>query len=346
LGLLSAVLLSAVTALSPLKPVTTIDLSSQGASASDVAWLNDDEVLVALRQGNVARVTVGSKKVTQWVPHGELPDGFPYPEFIATDGELVMILGGGRRHYMFRSKDGKYLSSYGGGRLYPRGVAVVGGKAVYMGWMGQAGEDDTFRRGVLWTQTPDADLSETPMHRIFGGDDAVAQWRMTAPSYAGSMVALPDRSVAVMTVAEPGIYRYDRSGKLVEVLGGGVDSLLFDSKALVRNYREDVHARYVQLVNRNPLIEDLVALPGNGVAALVRIAANGKIGWELWHASKTGFTRKQPLETQTFGPFGHMRCESRSTRLACVTNLPGIQHAGKPETSGANPRLLLFNLPR
>lgn len=344
MGLFAAVLLTAVTALSPLKPVTTIDLSSQGSTASDVAWLNDDEVLVTLLLGNVARVSIGSKKVTQWVPRGELPDGFPYPEFIATDGELVMILGGGRRHYMFRSKDGKYLSSYGGGRLYPRGVAVVGGKALYMGWMGQAGENDTLRRGVLWTQAPDEDLSETPIHSIFGGADAVGRWRMTAPSYAGSMVALPDRSVAVMTVAEPGIYRYDRHGKLVEVLVSGVDSLLVDSVKLAREYNVDVNARYVQLVNRRPLIEDLVALPGNGIAALVRTAANGNVGWELWHAGKSGFTKKQPLETTRLGPFGHMKCESRGRRLACVTNLPGIQHAGKPETAGANPRLILFTL--
>src|SRR5215212_2978235 len=140
LGFFSAVVVSAMKALSPLKPVTTIDLSSQGTFATDVAWLNDDQVLVTLLHGGVAKVSVGSKKITQWLPLGELPTGVPYPELVATDGELVMIMGAGRRNYMFRTKDGKYLSGYGGGRLYPRGVAVVGGKAVYMGWMGQAGE--------------------------------------------------------------------------------------------------------------------------------------------------------------------------------------------------------------
>lgn len=344
MGLWAAVLLSTVTALSPLKPATTIDLSSQGSFATDVAWLNDDEVLVALLHGGVARASVGSKKVTQWVPQGELPNGSPSPELVATDGKTVVIMGAGVRNYMFRTADGKYLSGYSGGRLYPRGVAVVDGKAVYMGWMGRAGEDNTLRRGVLWTQRPGEDLSETPGHRIFGGDDAVARWRSTTPPYAGSMVALADQSIAVMTVAEPGIFRYDRNGKLIEVLGGDSDALVLDSSRLAKEYARDVQARYTDFVNRRPLIEDLVALPGNRVAALVRTAAGGKIGWELWQAEKTGFGRRTPLETKALGPFAHMRCESRGARLACVTNLPGAGQANQPETAGANPRLLLYTL--
>ena len=345
MGLWTAVLLSAVTALPPLKPATTIDLSSQGTFATDVAWLNDDEVLVALLHGGVARVSVGSKRVTQWVPQGELPNGSPSPELVATDGNVVVIMGAGMRSYMFRSKDGKYLSGYSGGRLYPRGVAVVDGRAVYMGWMGRAGEDDTLRRGVLWTQAPgETTLSDAPIHRVFGGDEAVTRWRSTTPPYAGSVVALGDGSIAVMTVAEPGIYRYDRSRKLVEVLGSGSDALVLDSGKLAKEFATDVHARYTEYVNRRALIEDLVALPGNRVAVLVRTAANGKIGWELWQAEKSGFGRKTPLDTKAPGPFAHMRCETRGSRLACVTNLPSTQQANAPETAGANPRLFIYSL--
>jgi hypothetical protein len=346
LGLFSAVLLAAVTALAPLKPATNIDLSSQGSLASDVAWLNDDEVLVALLDGGVVRVSLASKQVASWVPMGALPDGSPYPELVASDGNVVVVMGAGKRNYMFRQNNGKYLYGYMGGRLYPRGVAVVGGKAVYMGWMGQAGTDAAQLRGVLWTQAPGEELSTTPMHRILGSADAVTRWRVTAPPYAGSVVALPNGSVAVMNVAEPGIYRYDRNGKLVEVLASGVDSLLLDTVKLTREFSMDVAARYQQLLNRQAMIDDLVATPDGGVAILVRTAANGNIGWELWHAGRTDINRRQPLATTARGPFGHMRCESRGTRLACVTNLPTAEQAKKPETAGANPRLLLFTLPR
>jgi hypothetical protein len=346
LPFLPALLFSAVTALAPLKPVATIDLSSHGSFASDVAWLNNDELLVALLHGGVARVSLASKKSALWVPEGDVPEAAPYPEFVATDGELVTVMGGGRRSFLFLDKKGKYIDHYGGGRLLPRGLAVSGGKAVMMGWLAAAGDDAALKRGVLWTQTPTAQLSETPIHRIFGGDDDLKRWRLTASGYAGSVVALPDRSIAVMTVAEPGIYRYDRNGKLVEVLASGVDSLLLDTPKLAHDYNVDVLGRYVNLVNRGPLLEDLVATGGTGVAALVRTADKTRIGWELWYADKSAFTRKVALEPKALGPFGHMRCESRGTRLACVTNLPGMQQAGKPETAGANPRLFVFNLPR
>ncbi|HUR79163.1 MAG TPA: hypothetical protein VM733_00250 [Thermoanaerobaculia bacterium] len=342
MGILSAIVLSAVTALPPLKPVTAIDLSSIGTSASDVAWLDDDQLLVALLDGGVARVSASSKKISKWLPLAEIPEGSPYPEFVATDGALVVVMGGGKRHFVFRTKDGKKLYAYGGGRLFPRGLAVIDGKAVYMGWLASVGDDQTLKRGVLWTQEPGKDLSETPMHRVLGDENALQQWRLTASAYAGGVVGLADDSVAVMTVAEPNIYRY-RDGKLVEILGGGSDLLLLDSITLGKQFRMDVEGRYAYL-NKGRLLEDLVALNGSGVAALVRSASNGSIGWELWQADKSGFSRKIPLEPKALGPFGHMRCESRKTRLACVANFPGIQQANKPETAGANPRLLLFSL--
>lgn len=345
MSIIPAVLL-AVTVLAPLKPVTAVDLSSHGKLASDVAWLNDDEVLVALIDGGVARVSTSTKKSSLWIPKGPLPKGSPYPELVATDGNVVVIMGAGMRNYMFRNRDGRYLYGFMQGRLNPRGVAVAGGRAVYMGWMGQAGNDDTARRGVLWTQKPGEPMNETaPIHRILGNEDVVKNWRMSAPPYAGSMVALKDGSLAVMTVAEPAIYRYDRNGRLIEVLSSGLDALELDSVRLVNQYRLDVEGRYAYL-NRMPLIEDLVAMPDNSVAVLVRTASKNAIGWELWPVDRSGVARRIPLAAKANGPYGHMRCESRATRLACVTNLPDASQAKKPETAGANPRLLLFTLPK
>jgi len=347
MGIWTALLFSAVTALPPLKPVATIDLSSQGTFATDVAWLGDDQVLIALLHGGVARVSLDSKQVTQWVPQGEPPNGSPATELVATDGKVVVVMGAGSRSFTFRNQHSKYVSGYSGGQLYPRGVAVVGGQAVYMGWMGRAGDDDTLRRGVLWTQSPgESNLAETPIHRVFGGNDAVTRWRSSTPPYAGSVVALGDGSIAVMTVAEPGIYRYDRTGKLIETLAGGDDALVLDSMKLVKEYANDVRARYTDFINRRALVEDLVSLPGNRVGVLVRTADKDEIQWALWQAERSGFGRAIPLATKVPGPFAHMRCESRGQRLACVTNVPDAAQATKPETAGANPRLLLYQLPK
>src|SRR5436190_4481595 len=128
--MLAALLLGSVLALPPLKPAANVDLSSQGELASDVAWLDDDHLLVALAHGGVAEVALKPKAaVTKWLPEGPLPSGAPYAELIATDGDLVVVMSGGKRNCAFRDKAGKYLYGYVQGTLYPRGLAVSHGKA-------------------------------------------------------------------------------------------------------------------------------------------------------------------------------------------------------------------------
>lgn len=88
----AAVLFASVTVFAPLNPASAIDLSTHGSAASDVAWLNDNELLVALIEGGVVRVSAKTHKSSLWLKKGPLPDGSPYPEMIATDGNLVVVL--------------------------------------------------------------------------------------------------------------------------------------------------------------------------------------------------------------------------------------------------------------
>jgi hypothetical protein len=341
---LAFVLLASAVALAPLQPSAAIDLAAHGSAAADVAWINDEEVLVVLTEGGVVRVSVKSKKASVWVPKGSLPDGSPYPELVATDGRLVVIMGGGMRHAMFRTIEGKYLYGYHGGALMPRGLAVTHGKAFALGWLTKIGTTADQQRGALFPQTPGSEVQESPIHRMLT-EEGLQRWRLTAHPYGGSAVALADGSVALVTSAEPGVYRYDRNGKLLEVLGSGIDDLIVDSVALVKSYGQDVDGRYRQLLNRQPTIDDLVATPG-GVAILVRIASGPNVGWELWTVGRADIVSRQPLEPKRRGPFGHMKCESRGKRLACVTNLPGAEAARVSKTAGLAPRLFLYQLAR
>lgn len=341
LPIASLILAAAVTA-APLKPVHTINLSSHGTAASDVAWLNDDEVLVALIKGGVARVSTKKSAVSKWLPQGELPGGAPLPELIATDGNLVVVMGGSRRAFAFRTTDGKPIFGYQEGSLFPRGVAVSGGKAFYLGWMTRSGTSEDQQRGALWTQAPKGALSEHPVHRVISSSDALARWRLTMFPYAGSTVALPDGSIAVMTSAEPGIFRYDRNGRLLEVLGSGIEELVFPSNRMTKGYGTQVIARYRDFLDRQPTIDDLVATPG-GVSILVRTATKDqKVSWQLWKAGRTDVERIQPLGVTANGPIAHMKCDARGMRLACVTNLPTPAQAAQPGPAGSNPTLFLF----
>jgi hypothetical protein len=272
-----------------------------------------------------------------------MPDGAPYPEFIATDGKLVAIVGGGSASAMFRSADGKYLFGYLRGPLNPRGLAVSGGKAYIMGWLTRMETTADQQRGALFAETPPDTLGKTPIHRVLSSPEALGRWRLTMSQYAGATVALPDGSIAIVTSAEPGVFHYDRNGKLLEVLGSGIDSLIVDSKRLVQVFGKDLDGRYRHDINLQPVIDDLVATPG-GLAILVRSAESDEIHWELWTVNATGVARRQPLAVRRHGPYGHMKCEARGARMACTTAMPSAEEAGDVKTAGANPTLLIFPL--
>jgi len=333
--------LAAAVTVAPLKPVATVGLSAHGSVGADVAWLSDDELLVALTKGGVVRVSARTRATKLWLPEGPLPGGAPYAELIATDGDVVVVMGGGRRNVAFRKPDGTYLYGFLGGRLNPRGLAVTGRKAFFTGWVTRMGTDEDQQRGALWTQTSGEELSERPVHRVLSSPDALARWRLTMHPYGGAAVALPDGSVAVITSAEPGIFRYDRDGKLLEVLGSGISELLLDSPRLARNFGTDVAGRYREVLNRQRTIEDLVVTPA-GIAILVRVARGDKLQWQLWTPGRSAVDRIQELEPAANGPIGHMKCEARGKQLACITNMPDAKQAAEPGPAGSNPTLLLY----
>jgi hypothetical protein len=142
-----------------------------------------------------------------------------------------------------------------------------------------------------------------------------------------------------MTEAEPGIYRYSASGKLLKVLGSELKQLVLDTTELVARYgeREELTNRYAKLINLQPTVEDLVSTP-LGLAVLVRVAGRERIGWQLWYVEQAGRPRTVLLPGRV-GPLGHMRCEARDARMACVGSFPRAEDAGKER-----PQLLIYDL--
>lgn len=340
-----AIVLSATLSLPPLRPVQTVDLSKHGAAASDVVWLDDRQLLVGLLEGGVIRVTPGDGVSTPWLKQESLPVPVPEPELLASHGDTVVVMGGGRRSYLFLTRDGRYVGSRTGGGLNPRGVAISGGRAFYIGWVTKQGTDEDQQRGVLWSQVPGKPLNPRPLHRIVRGEDALRRWRLTMHPYGGSVVALPDGSVALITSAEPGVYRYDSSGRLIEVLGNGVDSLVVDSPRLIKAYATEIVGRYRDVLDRQPTIDDLIVTP-TGLAILVRTVKGDRIQWQLWRPGRTDIISVQPLEPGAHAPIGHMKCDARGLRLACVTNLPTAEQAAQPGPAGSNPTLYIYDFGR
>lgn len=172
---------------------------------------------------------------------------------------------------------------------------------------------------ALWTGPPSLDWSTlTPVHRISAGPQAIKNFGETIGPYGGAIDVGEDGTVAVTTTVEPGIYRYDGEGRLLEVLGKDLDQLvirrMYDALEV---YRRDVEGRYRDVVNRQAMTDDLV-LTDRGPALVVRKAKGEEVAWELWFPDTKGLREVQRLDLHSRRPYAHADCDARGERLVCV----------------------------
>ena len=323
-----------------LEPVGEFGFPADVIRPRDVTWSGDQILAVTL--SGVHRFSNEGEHLGVFVPEGALPDGSPYPELIDADDNSVVIIGGGRRNYLTTDLTGEATSATAGGPLYPRGLAVTEGVAYYLGWMGGRPAGDQVS-GALWRLPVGEPLEAmTPLHHI-DGEKALAQWRINGFPYAGSVVAEPGGTIALMTTVEPALYRFSKEGELLETLPQDSD-LLIDHRGLAKNYAQDVTGRYTQFFASQPLLDDLVVTPW-GTAALVRQMKKDRTRWTLRLLEGSAAGKEIELAIEARGPFPHMRCESRDKRLACLTSLPGEEEALVLSEWGNAPTLILFEFP-
>ena len=322
-----------------LRPALAIPLPTEAKHPRDVTWLSAD-VLLATATGGVFEISLEKAEPRLYVPEGPLPDGSPDPELIDADESTVFVMGGGRRNYLQLDWSGSPLFSFAGGPLVPRGLAVVDGHAFILGWM--AGKPSSAEEaGALWKVPLGDALSDmVAIHSIESDDEAVGQFRTTGFPYAGAVVAEPTGTIAVMTTVEPGIFRYTAEGRLEEVIAPELE-LSIDHRHLAANFARDVTGRYTEMLNRQPLLEDLVSTPF-GLAVLIRTVEANEVGWTLRFVEGKRNGEEIALEPRANGPFGHMRCESRGSMMACIASFPPKQDAKTPADHGSKPTVLLY----
>lgn len=319
-------------------PKVTIDLSSVAAYPLDVTWMTTDEVLVSFASATWKVSLKGGKPQL-------IDSSVRVPEIVASDGKTVLVSGASANNFahLVMASAPKVVRKGIVTDFYPRDAAVLHGQIFYLGWRSRPpNEEET--RGVLWRLGAGGTEVTGPLHQIQGDEDAVKRWRLTSSPYAGAIVAERGGTLAVMTEAEPGIHRYSADGKLVKRIGADLGELVLDTSALTAKYagREDLRARYEKLINLQPTVEDLVSTP-NGLAVLVRTAAAGKISWQLWYVEKPGHPRTL-LSQGRAGPMGHMRCEARDWRMACVGSFPEKDSGPDLSMSIDRPLLLIYDL--
>jgi hypothetical protein len=173
--------------------------------------------------------------------------------------------------------------------------------------------------GAVWVGPLKATWDELwPLHTLRGAEDSAQRFRYCLWPLGGALAVEPDGGIDVIVTCEPGVYRYGPDGRLREVLGAQLADLVgWGLKEAWISYPDDSTARYREIINRQPWVDDLVATP-DGPAIVVRLHREGVTRWELWYPRSEGRCTRVELPFQVADPQVFLRAEARGARLAAV----------------------------
>lgn len=314
--------------------------SAMGRSATDVAWESADGLLIATGEG-VHRYSLRDRTVLKILPVTPLPDGLPDPMAIASDGTALVAassigMGGA---YAMQLRDRKRIFAQRG-RFMPLDASVRGQRVCLLAFQFHEKSNEAVWCGALnegWSKYK-------PVHRLRSGEKI---FRDAWDRFGGAIAVGEDGSLAVITSAEPGVFRYAPDGTLIETTGQSFDQLVLTAMREMRSFfAGDVEGGYRLILNTQPIIDDLVLTP-RGPAIVVRIAEKERTRWELWWPRADGRTVPPTrLGIDRIGPFGHIQCDARGSSLACVGSKPDRKQAADFHISESAPYLWIFELPK
>lgn len=240
-----------------------------------------------LAWGGGAVITASPFSMVGWqrVPGGDagLTGSFPIATMIDIDasGDQVIILGADR--------DAK-------GRWSPDGA---------IGWLGTLENKLLDLRPVLYSHvTPPTGLPKA----IDVSDCSVFD--------NGAVRFLGNRSFVIVPGVEPGVYLYDRDGRLVYTWSTtklGVLDHCDMPREKISLYQRDISARE-EFLRRQPMVDDVVAI-GNDPGLVVRWYEKGHTHWKIVVLHRSGANTELPVPLISDSAVAHLRVDIRGDRV-------------------------------
>jgi hypothetical protein len=328
-----------------LQPTSVRKLDTAVAA---VAWLNDQTLLLADSRG-ISTFRPATGESTNVIPASPVPDGLPDPLSVSTDGVSVVANNGfARTAYACRVADKKRIFARSSPRFVVIDIAVWRDRLYVLGWpadmRGAVNPDGV----AVWTGPVTGRFDQLlPLHRIQSGPESVSIFNDSIATYGGALTVERDGTVDVVTAAEPGVFQYSTSGRVLRTLGTGMSELVQHRMHDINfTYGSNALARYQRVINAHPTIDGLIATD-DGPALVVRVPRGDTIGWELWYPDATRTRARVTLGVTRKGPFGHLSCDARGRELACVYQRATTEREGLQEDPGKLSTVLVrFTLPK
>lgn len=284
------------------------------AFATDLAWMPNGRLLIGARDG-VFDYSAADGSARRVVSGASVPAGLPMVERLETDGATVVASSLDYSDIVFDLAKGKVAH----GRRLPEmlifDTAVRGKTQVVLAVPVMLRGVDI---GSLWVGEAGRPWKTFQLLRAAGAGLTEAV-RRTPPPYGGAMVLGADGTISMITPVEPGVLRYRLDGAPLPPLGRELRELVIPAlPEMVSRYNIDLVGRYRNVLNKQPLADDLIET-ADGLAIVVRRWAVDRVWWELWFPDERSTRRRVRLGVEDVrAAGGHMRCDARGSQVACI----------------------------
>jgi hypothetical protein len=316
--------------------------------AHDIRWAADSSVFLGVPRGGVFQVSLdelAKSPVRETVDGNGIDNSWNTTRLAVTSEHIVFgaelfTFGWKKRgeekpqrvsHFFEGIEDldafeGRYAVL--GMRRGYEGVMAPGG---HIAWVGNLGDEVPEPEPVLTSRSgPGAPLMDN------------------CPTFSiGGVRFLPDGSLVVVPGFEPGAYRFDEQGKLLEIwdteaLGIGADCD-FDTEQRDLLSR-DPHARWAY-INQFRAVDEILVLDGRPVLVVRRVEGKQTL-WELVTLEPYGRASRRPLPLTAESPFAHLRGDVRDGHVVFLLfDFAGFLRDQSPASRQAvPPRLLVMDL--
>lgn len=339
--LITALLLSTATsgAGAPrLRVVSTTQLQDPLSFALDIRWASDHEVFLAAGRGGVYRYDLASARSERVVAGEGSPAGFFFSNRVAASRAFLVT---GAMFAGFSS-----MPNVKGAALSPMvpfdvivdldiyddTVAILGARRDERGRWAPEG-------AIVWTGSLRKQLRDLrPLHYSEAGSGAEPLNRCHFLD-SGAVRFLRDGSLVVIPGVEPGMFVYERSGKLVHAWPskelGFLDRCgLGEDEFLTLAARSSLRWEWM---NKRAILEDILPLPGEVVGLISRRWSAGAMKWSMTIAKEGKVVSRLALPI-TEPEESFVRADVRGKRIALLL----VEHAASKSKHGA--RLIIMEL--
>jgi len=328
-ALLRAALLScllflsqAVTAAVSLQVTSDRELPSslpEGSRPRDLRWASGSEIYLSLGPKGAVRLPVAATAPQKGVMPPADKGGFflSGPIAVATRDLIVASPFGGFAWISLQPGSGNTIHQKGLANIMDidareDSVAILGADSGPVRGLASDG-------AIAWTGTLSRGLKD--MRPLMKGRSSPGGKDMARCAFleTGAIRFMPDGSLVVLPGTEPGVYRYDSKGKLIQTWDtaplGIVDDCAIDDRRL-DVLAADFAMRTEWLASR-VTVDDILPLP-EGPALLLRRVVKGVTTFEMVTLPFRGKSERIAVPVTVPTPRGHLRGDLRGDQLALL----------------------------